>query len=144
MMLTDPRSVVSRSVRPSLVFKAPVRTAETCCEPGSAGGAGSLASAAKLSPASSPAEKRKVKTWKSATPRAMEKSLRWKCVFIVKRNFLPSKRLLYFPRTNLPQRGGAAQPHVTAGVAALQLLQGANHMFHGRILFRTHRAHGRR
>jgi len=63
-------------------------------------------------------------------------------VFIVERNLLPSERLLYFPRTNLPQRGGAAQPHVTAGIAALQLLQGANHMFHGQIIFRTNRAYG--
>src|SRR5258708_18844357 len=48
-----------------------------------------------------------------------------------------SDRLLHFARANLPQGGGAAQPHVAAGITALQLFQRANHAFHGLVLFRT-------
>src|SRR6266852_925494 len=145
-MFTDPRSVVSRSVRPSLVLKTPVRTTEARCEPGSAGwvcsmAAGSLASAAKTGGAILAAEKTSAKTWNSGTKRAMEKSLGWKRLFIVERNSSPSDRLLYFTRANLPQSGGAAQPHIAAGIPALQLFEHANHAFHGLVVFRTASLH---
>src|SRR6266849_3922458 len=145
-MLTDPRSVVSRSVSPSLVLNTPVRKTEVCCELGSAGwvcsmAAGSLASAAKTGGAIRAAEKTSAKTWNSATRRAMGKSLGCKSMFIVERNSLPSDRLLYFARANLPQSGGAAQPHIAAGIPALQQFEHANHAFHGLVLFRTARLH---
>src|SRR5258708_40181929 len=54
-----------------------------------------------------------------------------------------SDRLLHFARANLPQGGGAAQPHVAAGITALQLFQRSNHAFHGLILFRTALCHRR-
>src|SRR5438445_7180279 len=132
-MLTGPKSVVSRSVRPSLVFNAPVRTAEACCEPGSEGcacsmGAGSLASAAKTGGAKRTPEKRSANS-RSAPRRGLGKSLRSKRIFIVERNFWPGGRLLYFARPNLPQGSGAAQPHIAAGIAVLQLLQHAHNTF---------------
>src|SRR5216684_7917978 len=92
-MLTGPKSVVSRSVKPSLVFNTPLRTTEACCEPGSEGcvclvGAGSLASPAKTGGASRTPEKRSASSGSSAVRRAMERSLLCKRIFIVERKFL--------------------------------------------------------
>src|SRR5882724_888819 len=141
-MLTGPKSVVSRSVRPSLVLNTPVRTAEVCCEPGSEGcgcsmAAGSLASAAKAGGVSRTPENKSASSGTSAARRAMEKSFCSKRMFIVERNFLPSDRLLNFARANLPQGSGAAQPHIAAGIAVLQLLQHAYYAFQRLVFFGT-------
>src|SRR6266478_6895389 len=137
-MFTDPRSVVSRSVRPSLVLIVPLRTMDACCEPGSGGwvravSSGSLASAAQAGGVSGAKKKSIARTGNSATRRATEKGLGWKSASIVE---TISDRLLHFTRANLSQGSRAAQPHVTAGIPVLQLFQSANHAFHRLSLFR--------
>src|SRR5438045_54000 len=105
-MFTDPRSVVSRSVRPSLVPIVPLRTMEACCEPGSGGwvraaAGGSLASAAQAGGVSGAKKKRIARTESSATRRATEKGPCWKIAFIVE---TISGRLLHFTRANLDRK----------------------------------------
>jgi len=70
-----------------------------------------------------------------------KKAFDGKRMFIVERNFSPSDRLLHFARANLPQGGRRCAAHVAAGIPALQLLQHANHAFHGLVLFRLSMLH---
>jgi len=46
---------------------------------------------------------------------------------MIEQNIFPRAQLLHFTGANLPQSGGAAQPHVTAGIPPLQLLKHANY-----------------
>src|SRR5260370_4484168 len=64
-------------------------------------------------------------------------------MFIAELDFQPSDWSLRFARANLPQGGGAAHPHVAAGIPALQLLQHANHAFQGWVLSRASRIYVR-
>src|SRR5438045_9445846 len=86
-MFTDPRSVVSRSVRPSLVPIVPLRTMEACCEPGAGGwvraaAGGSLASAAQAGGVSGAKKKRIASTESTATRAAPENGHGWKIAVI--------------------------------------------------------------
>src|SRR5260370_4017609 len=64
-------------------------------------------------------------------------------MFIIEIGLYTSDWSLRFARANLPQGGGAAHPHVDAGIPAVQLWQHANHAFHGGVLSRASRIYVR-
>src|SRR5260370_9163761 len=64
-------------------------------------------------------------------------------MFIIEIGLYTSDWSLRFARGNLPEGGGAARPHVAAGIPGLQLLQHANHAFQGWVLSRASRIYVR-